>query len=368
MAATPDIERISSFFEFSGVFKRADPYGSGHINDTYLCISEQEGRVERHIIQRINHHIFTDPLTMMNNGVRVAEHLRQKLIAEQATDLDRRSLRFVRTKSGTIGHLDDDGRYWRAMRFIPNAQTHEFASTPKHTFEAAIAFGRFQSQLLDLPPESLPPVIPFFHHTPKRLDALIAAIANDAENRVASARRTIDFALHRQPLCAELQTRLERGELPLRVTHNDAKIDNVLIDTTRCEGLCVVDLDTVGAGLVHFDFGDLLRTAVFAAGEAEQAIDSIHIDMEMARAAVAGYLTGAKGFLQPSELDTLAISGKLLALETGIRFLTDHLDGDRYFKTAYRDQNLQRARSQFRRVELLEQHEDELVRLIRTHC
>jgi Ser/Thr protein kinase RdoA (MazF antagonist) len=347
-------------FAISGEFAGAAPYGSGHINDSYCAIFEHRSASSRYLLQRINHHIFKNPVALMENIERVTAHLATQVADDP--DHDRRALRLIPTRAGGVLHVDADGNYWRAYQFIGSATTYNSVQSPEQAFQAARAFGEFQRMLADLPAPRLHDTIPDFHHTPKRFAALEKAIAADVAGRAATAKPEIEFALARKPLA----TRLVEAGLPERVTHNDTKINNVLLDDATGEGTCVIDLDTVMPGLAAYDFGDMVRTATSPSAEDEQDLSRVNMEFPLFEALARGYLSSASGFLTPAEKDSLAFAGKLITFEIGIRFLTDYLSGDTYFKVHRDGHNLDRCRAQFKLLQSIEFQEDRMAELIRS--
>jgi Ser/Thr protein kinase RdoA (MazF antagonist) len=345
-------------FAINGEFAGAAPYGSGHINDSYCAVFERNGTPSRYILQRINHHIFKNPIMLMENIERVTAHLAAQV--SDHPDRGRRVLTPIPARTGGVLHVDASGDYWRAYVFIDRATTYDSIESAEQAYQAARAFGEFQRLLADLPAPRLHDTIPDFHHTPKRFAALEQAIAADAAGRVAQAGPEIEFALARKSLSAELVG----AGLPERVTHNDTKINNVLLDDATGEGTCVIDLDTVMPGLAAYDFGDMVRTATCPAPEDEQDLSKVHMQFPLFEALARGYLSSAAGFLTPAEKASLAVAGKLITFEIAIRFLTDYLNGDTYFKVHRQGHNLERCRSQFKLLESLEQQEGEMRKLL----
>ena len=343
-------------FQINGRFIEAVPHGNGHINDTYAAIFDHRGAPARYILQRINHNVFKNPVALMENVQRVTAHLQSKLTADRS----RRALTLIPTHDGASHHRDDDGNYWRAHLFIENARTYDTVESTRQAFEAAKAFGQFQHLLTDLPAPRLHDTIPDFHNTPKRFAALENAIAADPVNRAKSAKAEIEFALRHKVNTGIL---LDSG-LPERVTHNDTKLNNVMLDETTGEGVCVIDLDTVMPGLALYDFGDMVRTTTSPAQEDERDLSKVQMQFPMFEALVRGYLATAGEFLTKEEKRHLAFSGKLITLEIGIRFLTDYLSGDIYFKVHREGHNLDRCRTQFKLVESIERQEAAMNKLV----
>ncbi len=352
------VAAVARHFQIDGEFLHAERYGSGHINDTYCAAFKKAGALFRIIFQRINHHVFRNPVALMENVERVTKHLAAQLTTDP--DRGRRTLTLISTRDRQSWFLDPEGNYWRAYLFIANARTYDAPESPAQVFQAARAFGRFQQQLAELPPPRLHDTIPGFHHTPQRFAALEQAIASDVAGRAALAGPEIDFALaHRHMVSTLLDARL-----PERVTHNDTKLNNVMIDDVTGEGICVIDLDTVMPGLVLYDFGDMVRTATSPTQEDEQDLSRVAMQFPLFEALVRGYLSTAGGFLTAAEKQYLAFSGKLITFEIGIRFLTDFLSGDTYFKVHREGHNLDRCRTQFKLVESIGQQEERMSRLV----
>lgn len=354
------IRAIVHEFEIRGEFVGASPWGSGHINDSYRAVFHQGDAQTRFILQRINTGIFRHPVTMMENIQRVTSHLAAKVAGEP--DRDRRVLTLIPARNGRAWHVDAEGGYWRTYRFIEKTRTYDAVESAEQAFQAAKAFGRFQQLLVDLPPPRLHDTIPDFHNTPKRLDAWKQSLAADVSGRAALAKHEIDFVLSRQSIARVL---VDAG-LPERVTHNDTKLNNVLLDEDSGEGICVIDLDTVMPGLALYDFGDMVRTATSPAEEDERDLSKVGLQFPMFEALVRGYLSSAGGFLTKMEKEQLVTSGKLIAFEQGIRFLTDYLAGDVYYKVHREHHNLDRCRTQFKLVESIEQKEEQMERLVRS--
>jgi hypothetical protein len=359
-----DVKAIAREFEILGEFLEAKPYGSGHINDTYLAAFNQGGTRVQIVFQRINHVIFKNPPALMENVVRVTDHIRSKLEAAGANDVSRRVLTVIPTRQGAHFHKDADGNYWRAYIFIEKARTFDTLESPDQAFEAAKAFGFFQKMLVDLPGGPLNETIPDFHNGPKRFKAFQAALEADACNRAAGAKADVDFLQKHACIFDILPTQVAKGAIPLRVTHNDTKINNVMLDDETGKGLCVIDLDTVMPGLALYDFGDIVRTTTSPAAEDEPDVSKVVMEMPRFEAIVRGYLSTAGEFLTQAERAHLVTSGKMITLMIGTRFLTDYLAGDTYFKVHRNGHNLDRSRAQFKLVQSIEEQEDEMNALV----
>lgn len=306
----------------------------------------------------MNGHVFRNPIALMENIQRVTAHLAHQLNGQ--SDCDRRVLTLIPAHDGRAWYADPTQSYWRVYRFIERSASYDAVQSPQQAFQAAQAFGRFQQMLASLPAPRLHETIPDFHNTPKRFAALEAAIADDVAHRAASARREIDFALAHRDIVAVLV----EANLPERVTHNDTKFNNVLLDDVTGEGICVIDLDTVMPGLAAYDFGDMVRTTTSSTPEDEQDLSKVSMEFPLYDALVRGYLESAGDFLTGPEKQHLAFSGKLITFEIGIRFLTDYLAGDTYFKIHRDGHNLDRCRTQFKLVESIESQEEKMHRLV----
>lgn len=358
MSNAQNIAAVAREFQIPGESLGATPYGSGHINDTWCVVSSRSGVPVRSILQRINKNIFTNPVALMENIQRVTAHLAAKVSGE--TDSDRRVLALIPAHGGRAWHLDADGNYWRAYRFIDRAHSYDAVETVDQAFQAARAVGRFQELLADLPAPRLHHTIRDFHNTPQRFAAFEQAVGSDVAGRAIMAKCEIEFAFANQSVANILVD----ANLPERVTHNDTKFNNVLLDDATGEGMCVIDLDTVMPGLAAYDFGDMVRTTTSPAMEDEQDLSKVSMEFSMFEALTRGYLDAAGSFLTNAEKQHLAFSGKLITLEVGIRFLTDHLAGDTYFKVHREGHNLDRCRTQFKLVESIERQEEKMGRLV----
>jgi aminoglycoside phosphotransferase (APT) family kinase protein len=358
-----NLREVARQFTVWGDFVEAGPYGSGHINDTFKVVLNMAGRPVDYLLQRINHNIFKNPRAVMDNIVRVTNHVQSRLAEAGVADVSRRSLCVVLTRDAQPCHQDKDGNWWRMYLFIEGARTYDTIENDKQAFAAAKAYAQFQNVLADLPQPRLHETIPNFHNTPIRLQTLQKAIKEDVCNRAAEARAEIEFVEKRIPLCGRLLDRHAKGEIPERITHNDTKINNVMLDDTTGEGVCVIDLDTVMPGLALYDFGDMVRTATAAAAEDERDLSKVRMRMELFKAIAGGYLSEA-GFLKPVEREELAFSARLITQMIGMRFLTDYLQGDVYFKIKRPGHNLDRCRTQFKMVQSMESQQDEMEKVV----
>jgi len=356
-------DEIAAAFQCPGKYMGEEPYGSGHINDTFKVFYDVDGREVHYIHQRINHNIFKDVSGLMENIGRVTRHQRRKFHEAEVGDLDRRVLTLIPTVDGKDFYQDLEGSFWRSYVFIEGAVGFDAVENTVQAFEAAKAFGEFQCQLADLPGR-LNESIPDFHHTRSRYDTLIQAIKEDVLGRATDVVQEIAFVKEREAMVDVVIDLMASGEIPERVTHNDTKLNNVLVDTSTGKGTCVIDLDTVMPGSVLYDFGDMIRTTTNQSLEDEIDLSKVEMDLSYFEALVKGYLKTAASFLTTKERELLAFSGKLISFEIGLRFLTDYLQGDTYFKTQRARQNLDRCRKQFKMVQSMERQMSEMQRIV----
>ena len=329
------------------------PYGCGHINRTYL-VATAGGRC--YILQKINHHTFRDVAGLMDNIELVTEHLRRK-------SPDPRSvLTLIRTKDGK-SYLEADDGYWRVFRFVEDSICLQQPESDADFYESAVGFGTFQQLLSDFPAEKLHETIQNFHNTPDRYRAFHETLTRDPMHRAAQVQPEIEFALARQAEMATLQNALDAGELPLRVTHNDTKLNNVLFDAKTRKALCIIDLDTVMPGSALYDYGDSIRFGAATAAEDERELDKMEMSLERFRVFTRGYVRACPGLTQ-KELELLPLGAKVMTMECGVRFLTDHIDGDNYFSIHREGQNLDRAHTQFKLVTDMERKWDKMKEIV----
>ena len=361
---TPSALRaIMEQFQVYGDFQSGELYGNGHINDTYRVLYHLAGRPVHYLLQRINHVIFKKPLEVQENIQRVTQHLLRGYREKGCADASRRTRVIIPTRRQELALHWEDGTWWRVFIFIEEVETVEVMQTPEQAFLVGQAFAGFQNQLADLPAPRLHETIPHFHNTVKRYEAFQAALHADAFNRAREVRPEIAFFEARAERCGRLLKRHEKGELPERITHNDTKLNNILLDTVTGEGVCVIDLDTVMPGLALYDFGDMCRTGTAAAAEDEQDLGKVRCRLEMFAALTRGYCSAAR-FLVPAEKEELAFSAQLITLTIGLRFLTDFLSGDTYFRIHRPGHNLDRCRTQQQMVLSMERQADEMERLV----
>ena len=358
------LSEVIAAYDFPATLMGAVRYGSGHINDTYCVVCQpQEGKAIRFILQGLSLAAFPRQAELMENFVGVTSHLRKKIEAAGG-DVMRETLNLVPTRDGKPYYTEASGKVWRLMPYVEGTVCLQKA-TPELFEASARAFGRFQSLLADYPAHTLHEAIVNFHNTEDRFAKFLAALEADKLGRAKDVQAEVQFVLDRKADCSVALNALREGKLPLRVTHNDTKLNNVLIDEQTQEGICIIDLDTTMPGLSIYDFGDSIRFGANHSAEDEKDLTKVNFDIELYKIYTRGFLEGAQGGLTDAELEYLPWGAKLMTLECGIRFLTDYLDGDNYFHIRYADQNLDRCRTQFKLVSDMEQQWDEMHAIVR---
>lgn len=359
-----DLQTALQAFDFGGTVTSALRYGAGHINDTFaVCVQQDDDTEQRYILQRINQTVFRDVEGLMQNILGVTEHLRAK-IAAGGGDAKRETLTVLCTKQGKPYYLSPEGQAWRCYLFIENAICYQAADTLDIFKESARAFGNFTCLLEDYPAKTLTETIPYFHDTRKRFANLQKAVEENAAGRLEACRAEVEFALARKADCATLMDLLDAGELPLRVTHNDTKLNNVMIDEATGKGLCVIDLDTVMPGLSLHDYGDSIRFGASTGAEDEPDLSKVHFSIQLFTTYTEGYLETAGAAMTPLEKKLMPWGARLMTLECGMRFLTDFLQGDTYFRTSRENHNLERCRTQFQLVREMEESWQEMNEIV----
>ena len=356
------LREIIALFQVYGDIVSVNRYGSGHINDTFKVDLSIGGAPISYILQRINDSIFTRPDRVMENIARVTNHIRGKFAG--AADATRRTLTVIPARDGQPVARGPEGGWWRMYVFITGAKTVDLIEDSSQANKAAKAFAGFQNALADLPAPRLFETIPNFHNTLSRLEQLDTAASDDKMGRKASVAAELAFVDAHREEAGRIVKMMERGEIPERITHNDTKINNVMLDDVSGEGIAVIDLDTVMPGCALYDFGDMVRTSTAAAAEDEKDLSKVFSRKEYFEALAKGYLSEAK-FLTDAEKENLAFSGRLITFTIGVRFLADYLAGDTYFRTAYPEHNLVRCRTQFKMVESMEAQREEYEDIVR---
>lgn len=353
-------DEVILHFHTQGVLKSSDSYGNGHINDTFMLVYElEDGSIKRVILQRMNHEIFKKPVELMENILGVTSYLRKKIL-ENGGDPERETLNVIMTQEGKPYYKDTDGNYWRAYKFIENAVSYDCVEKPEDFYESAVAFGHFQRLLSQYPAKELHETIEGFHDTKMRYENFIKAVKEDKLKRAAQVQKEIDFIIERKADTEVLGKMQAENELPLCVTHNDTKLNNIMLDKESGKAICVIDLDTVMPGLAVNDFGDSIRFGASTAKEDEQDLSKVSLDLNLYELYTKGFIEGCAGSLTQNELDMLPMGAKVMTLECGMRFLTDYLEGDIYFKIHRENHNLDRCRTQLKLVEDMEHKWEEL--------
>ena len=354
-------------FEYEGELLSWQPYGRGHIKDTNLLVFRigKMGTLKA-ILQRMNKEIFTNPEELMENVVGVTSYLRER-IAENGGDPYRETLNLIPAKDGKQYFVDSQGEYWRSYIFITDATSYDQVEKPEDFYESAVAFGNFQRLLADYPAETLHETIKGFHDTRARFQVFKEAVEKDVCGRAADVQKEIDFVLAHEDVANVFGDLQAKGEIPLRVTHNDTKLNNIMIDNITGKGICVIDLDTVMPGLAMNDFGDSIRFGASTAAEDEPDLSKVSCSMELFEIYVKGFLEGCGGRLTEKEVELLPMGAKVMTFECGMRFLTDYLEGDHYFKIHREGHNLDRCRTQFKLVEDMEAKWDTMQEIVKKY-
>lgn len=350
------MEEVLQAYDWKGEVEKVCRYGAGHINDTFaLTARNTQGDLIDYILQRINKSIFKKPEYVMDNIIGVTSFLKKKII-ERGGDPNRETLTVYKTKDGLGYYKDSQGEYWRVFLFIEDTICLQSVENPQQFFESARSFGNFMNLLGEYPAEELHETIPDFHNTPVRYQNLMRAVEKDEMGRVALVEKELEFIRQRKEDCFYLVRLLEQGKLPLRVTHNDTKLNNILLDSKTQKGVCIIDLDTIMPGLAAYDFGDSIRFGAATAAEDEPDLSKVHFSAELYETYMEGYLQGAGDVLASEEIASLPWGARLMTLECGMRFLTDYLEGDHYFKISRPEHNLDRTRTQLKLVWEMEEY------------
>jgi Ser/Thr protein kinase RdoA (MazF antagonist) len=354
--------QILSCFDLDENAVEATPFGNGHINDT-LKVTTSSGK-EKYILQRINHHIFTNVDMLQNNIHMVTSHIRKKLEERNETDIDRKVLTFLPAKDGKYYHYDGEN-YWRVSLMIPGSKSLEEVS-PELSYEAGKAFGDFQSMLADIPEGVLGETIPNFHNMEFRLQQFHDALEANAAGRLEKVKDLIEEIKKRARAMCIQEELYREGKLKKRINHCDTKVNNILFDNNSGKVLCVIDLDTVMPGYVLSDIGDFIRTGANTGAEDDPNLNCVNVNMDIFKAYTRGYMETAKTFLTPLEISLLPFGGRLLTYMQTVRFLTDYINGDTYYKIHHPEHNLQRTKAQFKLLQSLEEHAEEMDEFMKT--
>ena len=358
------IENVVSNFTVEGKVVDYIPFGNGHINDTRLVTMDNG---VQYVLQRINKNVFKRPDLLMENYVGVTKFIRKK-IEEMGGDPLREVLNAIPTKDGKPFTIDEEGQYWRLLVYVTESMSYDQVEKPEQFYDSAVSFGDFQYMLRDYPAETLHETIVNFHNTPDRYRQLMEAIEGDAKGRLAEVTAEVEFAKARREFANTLENAHKEGRLPLRVTHNDTKLNNILFDINTGKTLCVVDLDTIMPGYSVNDFGDSIRFGATTALEDETDLSKVNFDISLYELYVKGFIEGAKGGLTEGELEMLPIGAIMMTFECGMRFLADYLNGDTYFRVHRPTHNLDRCRNQFKLVSDMESRLDEMKAIVRKYA
>ena len=360
-----NFEKVMSRFCVEGKLVSCEKYGEGHINETYLAVTENGGVKTNYILQKINSNLFKDVDKLMSN-IRLVTEFNRARIASRGGNPDRESLSLVYTKDGKpYYHCEDCGGYFRLYIFITNATSYQIVQRPEQFYQSAVAFGEFANLLAEFDARKLYEVLPDFHNTEKRFRDFNAVLSADKLGRAAGVTAEIDFVLSRKDYCARITSLLKSGEMPTKVTHNDTKLNNVMLDDDTDKAVAVIDLDTIMPGSICYDFGDSIRFGCNPAAEDERDLSKVNFDITLFETYAKGYLSALSGSVTQVEKDNLAFGAILMTYECGMRFLTDYLDGDVYFRTHREGQNLDRARTQFKLVSDMEKQYDAMCAIIK---
>lgn len=360
-----DFKKIISQFDLQGQLVSCERYGEGHINETYLAVVDNAGKKVDYILQKINNKIFKDVDKLMNNIRLVTEFNRQRILAKGG-NADRESLTIVYTKDGAPYYSCEDG-YFRVYKFITGAIAYQTIEKPEHFYQSAVAFGNFANLLAEFDASKLFEVIPDFHNTEKRFRDFSASLSADKFDRAKDVKKEIDFVLERKDYCGKIVNLLKSGQMPTKVTHNDTKLNNVMLDEVTGKPVAVIDLDTIMPGSICYDFGDSIRFGCNPCSEDEKDLSKVVFNIGLFEEYAKGYLSAVGEGATQIEKDNLAFGAILMTYECGMRFLADYLDGDIYFHTKYAGQNLDRARTQFKLIEDMEACFDKMQEIIKKY-
>ena len=363
MKSSTELTKVINAFNLEGELQECIVFGNGHINDTFRLTFKTEQGTRRYILQKMSSVVFKKPVELMENISNVTAWLKKK-IRENGGDTERETLNLVMTREGIPYHADKEGGYWRVYKFIEGATCYDAVKNDDDFYQSAVAFGHFQRLLADYPAETLHETIPNFHNTPDRMRIFREAVQRDAYSRAAGVQEEIRFIEEHEKLSHVLYDMLEEGKLPLRVTHNDTKLNNIMIDDATGKAICVIDLDTVMPGLSAHDFGDSIRFGASTGAEDERDLSKISCDLHLYEVYTKGFIEGCGGALTETELDMLPWGAVLMTFENGIRFLTDYLEGDHYFKIHRDGQNLDRCRTQLKLVSDMEEKMQQMQQIV----
>lgn len=356
------IKQILNNFYINGEFIDAKVYGSGHINDTFLVRYEQSGKQKNYILRRINDYVFKEPKLIIENTINVTNHIRKKLVEGNETEINSKVLTLLNSKSGESFYFDEND-YWCLLYFIENGYTVDQVQNNQQAYQAAKAYGKFLKLLSDFDLRKCQITIKDFHNLSNWIISFENAIHKDQKNRIKKISSEIEIAFSYMYFNDEYK-KLQKHNLPIRITHNDTKINNVMFHKQTDEGLCVIDLDTVMPGIILNDFGDMVRTFTSPVLEDEKVFSNVTMRLPIFDAVVKGYLEELNGYLTKAEINNFVLGAKLVVFEQAIRFLTDYIDGDAYYKVEYDLHNLNRAKNQLALLSSIEKQSDEMEKIV----
>lgn len=358
------IEEAMDNIAFKGTLIDYERYGNGLINDTFVTHYRlEDGSVIRYILQRMNHDTFKQPEKLMENVAGITEFLKRKILQNNG-DVNRETMNIIPTRDGKTFYKDSIGSYWRAFVFIEDTTCFDIVEKPDDFYQSAIAFGHFQKLLADYPAETLHEIIPNFHNTPARFEALKKAVREDILDRVKEVTEEIAFVMAREEFTYTLMNLHAEGRLPLKVAHNDTKLNNIMFDNKTGKAICVIDLDTIMPGFSVNDFGDSIRFGASTGAEDEPDLSKVNFDLALYELYTKGFLEGCNGSITDTEKDMLPVAAKMMTFECGMRFLTDYLQGDTYFRINHEKHNLDRSRTQFKLVSDMEKHWETMYEIV----
>ena len=352
------IKSIVNRFEICGTYDSGEVFGNGHINETFL-IKTKEADCDDYILQKVNHYVFRNVEGLMENMRRVTNHIRNKLKSDPQADIKRNVISIIPAKDGKLYYKDETGDYWRILLFIGGGHSYDIVDSPQKAYMGGRAFGNFQKLLSDFPPPPLVETIPNFHNIEMRLQTFFKTVQDDPEGRVSEVKEEIGYVEERQEEMKTIYNLGNEGKIPLRITHNDTKFNNILFDDED-KVLCILDLDTVMPGYIHYDFGDAIRTGANTGAEDDENLARVSLNIDLFKAYAQGFLEETHHFLNQYEIDNLAFSAKLFAFSQALRFLTDYIAGDVYYKIHHPKHNLQRTKAQFALLFSMEKQYDEM--------
>jgi len=362
-----DIKSLSAHFSLYGDFLHAEPFGNGNINDTYLVTYKQAGQNVRYIIRKINKYVFKQPEIVVENSVNISLHIKNELLKLGEEQISMKSMTFVKTHDDKYYFKDENKDYWCAVLYFEGAYTIDYVQNAEQAYKAAYAFGNFQKMIINADISKYKETIPNFHNLPDRITALNKAVAVDVAGRVKDLAHELEEVKNNMDITEKFVKLLNSKELPVRITHNDTKINNVMLDKASYEGLCVIDLDTVMPGTVLNDFGDMVRTSTSPVPEDEKDFSKVYLQIDIFEALTKGYLAPLSSSITKTEQNNLVFGAKLIVFEQAVRFITDYVAGDVYYPVSYKDHNLVRTKNQFALLNSILEQESAMEKIVQKY-